>query len=335
MKKIYCSLCLFFAVVLEAEPEIGKIVTATKRIDLQEFPNAFNPSIIKIDQGILLAFRYSPDLEYEPWISYIGVVLLNENFEIVSKPQLLNSRIGNAKIPSQSEDARLFSYKDKLYLIFNDNSDVYCPTLWDRRDMFMAALSYNGQDFELSNPVKLIHTEKYPHRLWQKNWCPFVWQDTLLITYTINPHEVLYPSMKGSCYSCYETVVDTGWNFGELRGSGSAQLVDDEYLSFFHSGIYTSSKASYDLEMWHYYMGACTFSADPPFQMTKITPLPIIAKGFYTPSTYEKRVIMPGGFVVSDHCIYVAYGKDDCELWIATLDKEELKKAMVPVQPSH
>ena len=83
----------------------------------------------------------------------------------------------------------------------------------------------------------------------------------------------------------------------------------------------------------HYYMGAYTFSPEPPFNIKKITTFPIIADGFYTPSDYDKRVIFPGGFVSDGEHIYIAYGKDDCEIWIATLDKEELKKNLKPVEP--
>jgi predicted GH43/DUF377 family glycosyl hydrolase len=79
-------------------------------------------------------------------------------------------------------------------------------------------------------------------------------------------------------------------------------------------------------------MGACTFSASPPFELTKMTAKPIIGPDFYTASYLEKRVIFPGGFVDAGDLIYIAYGKDDCEIWIATLDKKELKKALIPIQ---
>ena len=78
-------------------------------------------------------------------------------------------------------------------------------------------------------------------------------------------------------------------------------------------------------------MGAYTFSPTPPFQITRFTPEPIVAEGFYTQSSQWKRVIFPGGFVVADPYIYVAYGKHDVEMWIATIDKAELKKALKPV----
>ncbi|MBI2743547.1 MAG: hypothetical protein HYX48_06490 [Chlamydiales bacterium] len=185
----------------------------------------------------------------------------------------------------------------------------------------------------LSLPLKLIHTEKYNQQFWQKNWTPFEWNKTLLFSYMINPHEIIYPNLKsGECYRIYETEAPITWEFGTLRGSTPAMLVDGEYLAFFHSGILAHSDVSWGEECWHYFMGAYTFSASPPFGLTQITTLPIVGKDFYTKSNHLKRVIFPGGFVTSGSHIHVAYGKDDCEMWIATLDKEALKKALVPLK---
>ena len=80
-------------------------------------------------------------------------------------------------------------------------------------------------------------------------------------------------------------------------------------------------------------MGAYTFSAEPPFHITQMTALPIFTEEFYSPSFYYKKVVFPGGFVESGPFIYLAYGKDDSEIWIATLDKQALKNALTPLEP--
>jgi predicted GH43/DUF377 family glycosyl hydrolase len=313
-----------------------KLVLETKRIYIEDFPEAWNPSMIKVDQGYLMSFRYTPDVESQGWISYIGVVLLDEEFNPISKPQLLRTRLKNSKTPSQSEDARIFKFKDRMFLIYNDNVDIIYPATWQRRDMFMAELFYTDHQFILGPPLKLIYEEKYQSRFWQKNWVPFEKDGALLMIYSINPHEILYPNLAtGTCYSVYETSAEIQWDFGAfLKGSTPPMLVDAEYLAFFHTGIVTSSQSSWGLDLWHYFMGAYTFSAEPPYEITHITPVPIIAENFYTPSKYAKRVIYPGGFVVSDSVIYLTYGKDDQEIWIATIDKAVLKNSMVPVEPS-
>jgi len=341
--RFFCLFCLC-AAALSAEEndhivdfdELSgghKIVKAAKRIILPEYPGAYNPSIIRFGEGFLLTFRYSPDFYGQPWTSYIGVVLLNEQLEVISEPQLLNTRSKLNKTPSQSEDARVFSYRGKLFLIYNDNIEVNCPSYYDHRDMYLAELLLNDGHFSLSTPLKLMHHEKYYKSLWQKNWVPFEWNKTLFLTYSVNPHEILYPNLlNGECYSCYETPFPIDWNLGTLRLSAPPQLVDGEYLSFFHSGTILASEASWGYDLWHYFMGAYTFSPNPPFKIVKYTPKPIIGDGFYTYGNYIKRVIFPGGFAVAGSSIYLAYGKDDAEIWIATIDKEALKKALVLVQ---
>lgn len=333
---IYFSTLLFTAKGLSLEtfegaPYIRDVVVSTKKISLEDFPGSYNPSIISFGNGYLLTFRYPPDPIHRVFISYIGVVLLDEKFEPISRPQLLNTRTLDCAVPSQSEDARLFSYRGRLFLIYNDNDSHVVKFHLNRRDMFIAELFQDGDKFILSTPLKLRYEKKYHHQLVQKNWVPFEWDNTLLLSYSIYPHEVIYPNLyDGMCYPCYESSSALQWDYGTLRGSTPPILIDGEYLAFFHSGLLFSSSASWDLPFWHYFMGAYTFAADPPFAITKMTPYPIVAEGFYTPSDCEKRVIFPGGVAVKDSNIYVAYGKDDCEVWVATIDMHALKKALVP-----
>lgn len=310
-----------------------KIVIAKKRIHLEDYPDAHNPSIIKVEQGYLLAFRYIPDLDFQPWVSYIGVVLLNDAFDPISTPQLLTTRTKYSPTPSQSEDPRLFTYRGRIYVLYNDNIEIINPATWERRDMFMAELICANNQYSLSVPIKLYYEEKYNHVMWQKNWIPFEWNKTFLLTYMIDQHEVIRPNLtNGACYLFKKTTNSISWEYGWLKGSSSAQLVDGEYLAFFHSGKQTISPVSWGWNLWHYFMGAYTFSAEPPFEITKMTPTPIIGEDFYTLGSYYKRVIYPGGFVASGSSIYVAYGKDDSEIWIATLDKAEFKKALKTVK---
>lgn len=327
---------------LENLADYQNIVISTKRIVLNEFPDSFNPSLLKVDDGFLLIFRYIPQREEEADISYIGIVKLNDNFDPISVPQLLNTRQKKSKTLSQAEDARLFSYGGRIFVIYNDNIEKMAPRLSDRRDMFIAELTYANNRFFLLPPLKLVCLERaerlrdhswVPLALWEKNWVPFEYENKLLLVYSITPHEILYPNLvNGDCYHLYETFAALNWNLGSLKGGTPAILVDGEYLSFFHSGKVVQTEASWGYDLWHYFMGAYTFSATAPFTITKFTPVPIVGKGFYTQSWYNKRVIFPGSFAVSGSNIYLAYGKDDYEMWIATIDKEVLKKALKPVK---
>ena len=89
--------------------------------------------------------------------------------------------------------------------------------------------------------------------------------------------------------------------------------------------------------MAHYFMGAYAFSLAPPFEITQISPEPIIGKGFYIGKVYNPywkpvKVVFPCGFIFDDKYIWVAYGKQDHEIWIAKIDKNGLLKSLNPVQ---
>lgn len=60
---------------------------------------------------------------------------------------------------------------------------------------------------------------------------------------------------------------------------------------------------------------------------------PVLEHQWEKNPSYRKRVIFPSGFVVSGDVIYVSYGKDDLEIWIASIDKKRLQDCLVPVNP--
>lgn len=313
--------------------EKQEFITATKRIYIPEYPGAQNPSLLKFNDGYILTFRHMPNRHYHHWVSYIGIMLLDKDFEPVSAPQLLDTRFNDKRTSSQSEDARIFSMNGKLYLIYNDSMELECPAYWERRDMYLAELFFEDDHFFLSDPIKLVFGEKYRLFPWQKNWTPFVYDGELYLSYSINPHVVVKPDLiTGECKKCYDTSRSFHWPLGELLGGTPSILVDGEYLTFFHSKSFLESSTSEGREMWHYFMGACTFSNDPPFQMTSISKEAVDILGFYTYTLYEKRVIYPSGLVEDGNTLYLAYGKNDYEVWIATIDLAELKKTMVPVK---
>lgn len=308
------------------------MVIATTQIKLKEFPYIWNPSIIKTKEGFLVSFRYCLPHPH-PWISYIGVVMLNDSLEVISKPQLLNTRQKNDLIPSQAEDARLFASNGNIYVLYNDNMEIENPGPGNRRDMYIAKLVFRKSKFHISKPVKLYHPREYNTRRVQKNWVPFDWENNIMFGYLVNPHEIIHPDFStGECSTIAESPYTSKWNWGERRGGTPAIEVDGDYLSFFHSMCVTGSDASKGVHMYHYYMGAYTFSPNPPFHINAMSRSPIMADGFYTYSTCDKRVIFPGGFAVVGSTIYLAYGKDDNEAWIAIIDKNKLYESLKVVK---
>lgn len=312
--------------------ECGRMVLATKQVKIPGHPQAYNPSIIQTERGLLLTFRSHPDRN-KPWVSTIGYVFLNESADPISEPAFFDTRQFDHRTPSQAEDARLFLCNNKLFVIYNDNIEIQNPSAQQRRDMFLAEVQVNDDGLTLAPAIKLIHEKKYPVQLWQKNWLPFEYNHEPFMIYTVTPHEILHPDlMTGICAAVCETTSTPCWQWGECRGSTPPLLVDGEYLVFFHSMVRIQSDISDDRKIPHYFFGAYTFSAAPPFEITKMTPNPIIAEGFYTRANFHSRVVYPGGYVISGSRIYLAYGRNDQELWIATIDNELLQESLKPLQ---
>lgn len=335
MKFILFILCFFsvsqFPLAASGPSEPSGMVIATKQISVKGFSSIWNPSIVKIENGFLFTFRYCLAPDY-PWISYIGAVLLNDDLEVISKPQLLVTRREGDLTSSQAEDARVFSCDGQIYILYNDNLEVENPIWNHRRDMYLAKITIKGKRVSLEEPLKLFHVDKYQSAKIQKNWVPFDWHGQMLLAYSLNPHEILYPDLNdGKCSQLCLTQDACEWRWGNWRGGTPAVLVDGEYLAFFHSSNFDCTKASNGLTMYHYYMGAYTFSAEPPFGIQSASREPIVAEGFYTNSQCDKRVVFPGGIEVVGSCIYVAYGKDDAEAWVAIIDKNQLKNSMQPI----
>lgn len=308
------------------------LIKWTKQIILQEFPLAFNPSIIKNEKGYLMAFRYCPNNHNKDHsISKIGIVQFDASFNRISKPCLVEN-VGE-KAPPHLEDPRLFLYQNEICIIYNNCLDKF-QTSESRRDMWMGKLVQQGDRFFLTDQIKFFHKEKGEARLIQKNWIPFISDDQLYLIYMLDPFEVIIPDMEtGLCSAVWNQESLNNWQWGQLRGSTPPVLADGELLAFFHS---STSKPSIvqNNSTFQYYIGVYTFSATYPFKITSMSPAPIISKTFYSRQQREKKVIFPAGLVEDDQNYYICYGRNDKEMWIAAFDKIKLKQSLVKIKKS-
>lgn len=323
--------------LLDLEKDLlQNFVIETRKIQIPGYPQAFNPSIIRWNTGFLLSFRIIPDRRHS-FNSYLGLVLLDENFFPISRPQILNLHCGLVSTPSRAEDGRLLTVGNKLYMVYSDNIDKTISKGGFR--VYLTELEWNGSRFVAKNVEGLMRFPNATSQKREKNWVPFDYKGNLFLSYSIDPHLVLRPLIgSNTCepFSLSKGVFD--WDWGVLRGGTAATIENDEYLSFFHSSIDMASLQSQGKKMAHYFMGAYTFRAEPPFEITKISAAPIIGKKYYSGTTHKPywkpvRVVFPCGFVSSDKYIWVSYGRQDHEIWITKLDKEALFNSLIPVSP--
>lgn len=314
---------------LEKSPQ--SFVLETKQIKIPGYPDAFNPGIIRWDGKLLMSFRArDPSTDTA---NLVGLVWLDEDFNPVSIPQILTVDRPDVK-NRYIQDARFIEVDHKLYIVYSD--------LWQlphklARRVCVAELTYNGFSFKAAYPEFLLDFDGDENNKFEKNWVPFEYNDYLLLSYTIFPHKVFLPLFgERKCVTVDYSEGLNHWKWGDVRGGSPALKVDHQYLSFFHSSKVISSVQSEGKPITHYFMGAYTFSSQPPFKINKISPEPIVGRNFYNGKAHQTwkplRVVFPMGFVFDEKYIWVTYGRQDYEVWVVKLDKQGLLKSLVPVE---
>lgn len=312
----------------DLEQNLSKFVVDVKKIDVPGYPHAFNPSVIRWKGKLLLTFRYLPDLKNK-FLSCIGLMFVDEEFNPLSEPSILPLKLFSGSHPSRAEDGRLVYIGDRLMLVYSDCKEVKVSKAGFR--VYITELIHNGEEFE---PVREICLDDYPQcdpGRREKNWVPFDYKGNLMLSYSITPHTVFYSGgNSGHCDFISSTDKEVPWTWGDIRGGTPALLIDDKrYLSFFHSWIDMQSVHSQGKISSHYFMGAYTYSSEPPFQLLEYTPNPIIGKNFYHGESYTPYwkpvvAIFPCGFVMNDKHIWVVYGRQDHEMWVVKMHKKGL-----------
>ena len=311
------------------------IVKKVRTIDLDPIFAPYNPSIIENDEGgYHLFFRYdvSKNLWQQfPFYSYIGYAELNSDFSSKKIVEKLNTK------SLFSEDPRVVKVGKDFFVSWNDTmgSKAYSRTIhigkWNAKNCKLEYVT------NLDQNIKPI----------EKNWVPFERSEKdgphLSFVYGIQPHKILdVPSPKENDVSHLinktgRALNDLEWPrvWGSLCGGATARLVDNEYISFFHSYFKEDNGG-----IW-YVMGAYTFEAKAPYNITSITPYPITFQGIYespfiNTADSSKHTIYPSGIALEKkgkkQLLHVSCGENDCAVKVITIDYEKLREHMVSVK---
>lgn len=316
-------------------PHTGINVTT---VHIPGVPYPYNASLVKgRHDNYLLFFRHDvygavdlehPDVSFE---TYISVVELDPCFTPISEYITIDTG------SKYSEDPRAFYVQDRLFLIYND----LIPSMKYGRRMMLCEIDPN------TFSVKKIKSLDLNMRDIEKNWMPFVppvqEKDSaqeegpaINFVYSINPLCILSLKnlnsqltwLQGSQEKSTLRLINWERRWGSLKGSTPAQLVDGEYLTFFHSTFFDDITHS-----TCYVMGAYTFEKNPPHRITAMSKWPLTFPTIYdTPygisGNKNLKCVFPAGFVVDGDQIHISCGENDSAVKIVTLSKQILKGNM-------
>lgn len=317
---------------VDLEESAQDFVLESKQIFIEEYPTAFNPTIVRWNGALLMAFRIRHPKTGST--DKIGMVWLDENFDLNGPTYVLEVPPYPSTVPSKQQDPRLIVIGDQLYMVYSNI--IRGIISQEVRRMFITKVYFDGIQFYTDAPEGIFYFEDEKEARWEKNWVPFDYEGEMYLAYSIAPHRILKPLFgTNSCESFASSKSAFDWKWGYPRGGTQAYKDGDKYLSFFHSSINMPTVHSHGKNFPHYFFGAYTFSLTPPFEITHVSPEPIIGKGFYSGPAYKTwkplRVVFPDGFVFNEDYVWILYGKQDHEIWVAKLDKRKLLESLVPV----
>lgn len=317
----------------DLEDLVQDFVLETKQILIDGYPNAFNPSIIRYQGRLLLCFRFYESITGAT--DKIGLVWLDDELNPASSAQIIDFRLNDPFCIMKRQDPRLVALGESLFIVYNNVLEF--PKDREIRRMAFAELFFDGERFSAGNSDCFVRFEKERIDRSEKNWVPFEYNGELLLAYSLVPHRIFRPLFgKSECELVASTLGKMKWDWGVLRGGTPALLNDEgEFLSFFHCSKSMCTVHSKGRSIPHYFMGAYTFSAEPPFELTRMSPMPIIGKNFYHGPAHKTWkplvVVFPGGYVFDGPNIWIVYGRQDHEVWAVKIDKEGLLKSLVPI----
>ncbi|NGX56599.1 MAG: hypothetical protein K1060chlam5_00842 [Candidatus Anoxychlamydiales bacterium] len=267
-----------------------------------------NGSIVEYNNDYLFIFRINEKKDK----TYLGICLLDEKFKQKTPYKVIDSNTSTA------EDPRIFKNGSSYFIVYNDKLSIkhFC------RAMFIAKLDEN---FNIEYKTCLdLHIKAV-----EKNWVPFVDNNKILLSYNPMPHKVMHlkdPKINNLLHLCYENNPCFSrffWDYGTPRGGTPAILIDDMYLSFFHSSFGKSDPK------W-YVMGAYLYDSKEPYKVKKVSKHPII---------FGKRKsifsVFPCGIAIrkknKKNQIIISYGENDIITNALVIDKDKLYSQMKDV----
>ena len=278
------------------------------------------------------------------------------------------------------EDPRVFVHHGELYLLAF-GAERFVDGTWqgwqylakiERGPVVAANVTIAGDGgpagFRVVQPRRLLVPKEVPsglilppdmditkvHR--EKNWVPFIHEDSIHFMYYINPPIVIRVpkhvdavgtgDIRTEFVSASNVNSSIRWRYGEMRGGTSAVYLPEmgAHIGFFHSRIHfkdpnagrpriKGSKPFLSI----YYMGCYVFAAQPPFAVQFISVVPVVGPGFYNFSAMEhtRQIIWPAGLVVQPDAFIVSYGKSDSAIGVSRFNRRKLMETLqAPVPKS-
>lgn len=302
------------------------IIIEKKEISLDDALLAYNASFIEHKDGYLMVFRLDSNHDGERQ-AHIGLVLLNEEFKQKSSTIILNTK-KEKNIIENAEDPRIFSIKNKIYVVYNDYKlDHIKKGKKSKRVINISQLNTNSDThlkYKLHRPVEL-KLDKFNT---EKNWTPIIFNDELYFIHSFEPNYIVLKAdpNNGSVEVLYEGKQEFKWDYGQIRGGSPAKKFKNGYLGFFHSSkIFRFLDGR---EKKYYFIGAFTTTGKIPFNINRISSIPYSKKGLY--KDLKRKYLFVQSYIIKEGFIHLLCGADDEKIFLLKIKLDQLLNTLEP-----
>lgn len=327
--------------ILRSSEFNGNLVKNTETVG-----NYINPSVFKFRDRLLLVCSLQMGLtgskrkHHTKYIEFRWVNNTKYPFYTEGSYLGVENEVEGLNAIIYGEDPRVLVHNDSYFQIYF--TSILGVTQPVRQRMGVAEgqfipgadarinITYIGQPMHVVDPLDGKGS--------QKNWSPFIYRGEVYLIAFFSPMIVVKMSGYGSdmlnsvVVSISNKTVNAYFDDPlSIRGGTNAIRINDDvgYLGFFHSRVVLPFNV-----MTTYVFGAYTFSAEPPFEMLKISPTPIMPEQFYTgqwSSRFIDYCMYPMHIFLENGTIHMSLGYQDQFGVLVEMELDELLRTLVPL----
>lgn len=270
-------------------------------------PYGYNPSIVRINGNLLMAYRWHHD---KTPATRLALAELNDDLSVVANHDI--KATGGASI----EDPRFYTHMGRLGLAYVDSA-------WPKQ--FCSQVRHGWYDMAENKVEGVAPVYGRNDGLQsEKNWAFFERESRLYAIYDSHPlHIVLRVGEQISEF------VSEGkwWPWGQIKG-GAVIPFGAFLLRFFHSRLDNEPAPYYG----RYYIGAMLMKPEPPFEVVRVSRKPIITGSEDSGNTAESgcahwkaNVVFPAGVIEHKDGWRLSIGVNDAQCAVVQLTEKDLK----------
>lgn len=279
------------------------------------FPFGYNPSIIKFNGAVWMAYRYHTG---KPNTS-LALAKIDETGKVLSNEVL-------ATKPGRSlDDPRLFQVGNTVRVSWVDSSWPSNPVtsvvyVADLMPGLTAGLEHHSLPGNDSTTI-------------QKNYVFFAHKGMVYCIHQCSPsHDIYMPYGKIEGVDSIIPEMSTKapvWPYGEIRGGTVPLPYEGKLLRFFHSRL----NNEWGEPKYRYYIGAYLMNPEPPFEVVRVSKRPVLFGSEIDDLTPAERkqvvrrmpnVVFPAGAIEHGEGWLLSLGVNDCQSVLCKVKPNDL-----------